>query len=114
MSKGLGPEREEKDPATLSELFDNAFELFNNINKTQEPTNSPKVQVSGIEKNLCFFRHPSERLFNIFHFFLHATRQKERNTFNFYVSQSFVVCFVTLGHLDSYLIVFVIVYHSLT
>ena len=34
-----------RDASTLSELFDKAFELFNNINKTDEPTNSSKVQV---------------------------------------------------------------------
>lgn len=34
-----------KDNATLSELFDKAFEMFNNLNKTTEPTNSAKVQV---------------------------------------------------------------------
>ncbi|KOC70786.1 Immunoglobulin-binding protein 1 [Habropoda laboriosa] len=39
-----GLENETKDAATLSELFDKAFELFNNINKTDEPTNSPKIQ----------------------------------------------------------------------
>ncbi|XP_076246707.1 immunoglobulin binding protein Tap42 [Calliopsis andreniformis] len=33
-----------KDAATLSELFDKAFELFNNISKTDEPTNSSKIQ----------------------------------------------------------------------
>lgn len=53
-SKGLGPERYEKDPATLTELFDNAFELFNSINKTQEPTNSPKVQ-SDIRRTMHMF-----------------------------------------------------------
>lgn len=34
-----------KDDASLAELFDNAFRLYNNINKTDEPTNSSKVQV---------------------------------------------------------------------
>lgn len=34
-----------KDTTTLSELFDKAFELFNAINKTDEPTNSSKIQV---------------------------------------------------------------------
>lgn len=38
-------ENDVRDAATLSELFDKAFELFNNINKTDEPTNSSKVQV---------------------------------------------------------------------
>lgn len=37
--------KDESDPATLSELFDNAFELSNSINNTAEPTNSTKVQV---------------------------------------------------------------------
>ncbi|XP_017882569.1 immunoglobulin-binding protein 1 [Ceratina calcarata] len=40
----LGLETDAKDVATLSELFDKAFELFNDLNKTHEPTNSPKVQ----------------------------------------------------------------------
>lgn len=44
-SKGLSLEKEEKDPTTLSKLFDNAFELYNNINNTQEATNSTKIQV---------------------------------------------------------------------
>lgn len=35
--------------ATLSELFDKAFELFNNINKTREPINGSKVQVLFID-----------------------------------------------------------------
>jgi len=43
--KNLGVGKDRNDSATLSELFDNAFELFNNINNTQEPTNSMKVQV---------------------------------------------------------------------
>lgn len=38
-------ENDGRDVATLSELFDKAFEQFNNINKTDEPTNSSKVQV---------------------------------------------------------------------
>lgn len=38
-------ENDGRDAATLSELFDKAFELFNNINKTDEPTNSSKIQV---------------------------------------------------------------------
>lgn len=42
---GLNLDKDERDPTTLSQLFDNAFELFNNINKSQEPTNSPKIQV---------------------------------------------------------------------
>ncbi|KAF3421919.1 hypothetical protein E2986_03434 [Frieseomelitta varia] len=33
-----------RDASTLSELFDKAFESFNNINKTDEPTNSSKIQ----------------------------------------------------------------------
>ncbi|XP_076398451.1 immunoglobulin binding protein Tap42 [Megachile rotundata] len=33
-----------KDNATLSELFDKAFQMFNDINKTTEPTDSVKVQ----------------------------------------------------------------------
>lgn len=40
----LGLETDAKDVATLSELFDKAFELFNDLNKSYEPTNSPKVQ----------------------------------------------------------------------
>lgn len=38
-------ENEVKDAATLSELFDKAFDLFNNIDKSNEPTNSSKFQV---------------------------------------------------------------------
>ncbi|XP_020287631.1 immunoglobulin-binding protein 1b [Pseudomyrmex gracilis] len=46
LSQKLSGEKDEKYPATesLSELFDKAFELFNNINNTQEPTNSTKIQ----------------------------------------------------------------------
>jgi len=51
--KSLSHERDKNDPATLSELFDNAFEMFNNINATVEPTNSPKVQVRFL--NFDFF-----------------------------------------------------------
>lgn len=43
-----------KDKASLTELFDNAFRLFNNINKTDEPTNTPKVQ-SDIRKAMNMF-----------------------------------------------------------
>ncbi|KAL6255023.1 hypothetical protein P5V15_013357 [Pogonomyrmex californicus] len=43
LSKDLSFEKEKNDPP-LSELFDNAFELFNSINNTQEPINSSKVQ----------------------------------------------------------------------
>ncbi|XP_033331404.2 immunoglobulin binding protein Tap42 [Megalopta genalis] len=35
---------DDKDAATLSELFDKAFELYNDINKTDQPTNSTKIQ----------------------------------------------------------------------
>ncbi|XP_029677397.1 immunoglobulin-binding protein 1b isoform X2 [Formica exsecta] len=41
-------------PYTLSQLFDNAFELFNSINKSQEPTNSPKIQ-SDIRQTMRMF-----------------------------------------------------------
>ncbi|XP_072763996.1 immunoglobulin-binding protein 1b [Anoplolepis gracilipes] len=58
LSKGLRPdlsfEGDEKDPTKLSQLFDNAFELFNSINKTQEPTNSPKVQ-SDVKQTMRMF-----------------------------------------------------------
>lgn len=40
---------ERGDLQTLSDQFDNAFKLFNDINKTTEPTNSPQVQ-SDIRK----------------------------------------------------------------
>ncbi|XP_034186168.2 immunoglobulin binding protein Tap42 [Osmia lignaria lignaria] len=40
-----------KDSATLSELFDKAFEMFNDLNKTTEPTNSSKVQ-SDIKRTM--------------------------------------------------------------
>lgn len=43
-----------KDTSSLSELFDNAFQSFNDINKTEEPTNSPKVQ-SDIRKTMQMF-----------------------------------------------------------
>lgn len=45
LSMGLSHGKNNSDPATLSELFDNAFELFNSISNTAEPTNSSKVQV---------------------------------------------------------------------
>lgn len=32
----------------LSQLFDTGFEMYNNLNKTDEPTNSSKVQVRYI------------------------------------------------------------------
>lgn len=51
---GLSLERDEKDPTTLSQLFDNAFELFNSINSTQESTNSPKIQ-SDIRQTMRMF-----------------------------------------------------------
>ncbi|XP_003493478.2 immunoglobulin-binding protein 1 [Bombus impatiens] len=44
-------ENDGRDAATLSELFDKAFELFNNINKTDEPTNSSKIQ-SDIKRTM--------------------------------------------------------------
>lgn len=44
-SRDLSHRKDDSDSATLSELFDNAFELFNSINNTAEPTNSSKVQV---------------------------------------------------------------------
>lgn len=82
MSKDLGPERDEKDAATLSELFDNAFELFNSINKTQEPTNSSKVQVLGIEKLVLLPASLSVRSMCVL---LHASCQKrKRKAFDFY------------------------------
>ncbi|KAG7199516.1 hypothetical protein KM043_014133 [Ampulex compressa] len=43
-SRSKEPENEMSDVSTLSQLFDNAFEQFNRINKTEEPTNSSKVQ----------------------------------------------------------------------
>jgi len=45
LSKDLSHGKDRSDPTTLSELFDNAFELFNSINNTTEPTNSSQVQV---------------------------------------------------------------------
>ncbi|KAH0951499.1 hypothetical protein HN011_002975 [Eciton burchellii] len=45
LSKNSSVSKDRNDSATLSELFDNAFELFNAINNTQEPTNSMKVQL---------------------------------------------------------------------
>jgi len=45
LSRDLSHEKDKNDSSTLSELFDNAFELFNSINATAEPTNSSKVQV---------------------------------------------------------------------
>ncbi|XP_015180904.1 PREDICTED: immunoglobulin-binding protein 1b [Polistes dominula] len=47
---------DKKDNSTLSELFENAFKLFNNINKTDEPTNAPKVQ-SDIKKAMNMFEN---------------------------------------------------------
>ncbi|XP_018315511.1 immunoglobulin-binding protein 1 [Mycetomoellerius zeteki] len=52
--KGLSHERDKNDPTTLSKLFDNAFEMFNNINATVEPTNSPKVQLD-IKRTMHMF-----------------------------------------------------------
>lgn len=46
---------DEKDPALLSDIFDNAFELFNEINATQEPTNSSKIQVCIINLEIMYF-----------------------------------------------------------
>ncbi|XP_043787084.1 immunoglobulin-binding protein 1 [Apis laboriosa] len=42
--KKLFMESDDKDVTSLSELFDKAFEQFNNINKTDKPTNSVKIQ----------------------------------------------------------------------
>lgn len=39
---------ESDENASLSELFDKAFEQFNEINKTDKPTNSVKIQVLNI------------------------------------------------------------------
>ncbi|XP_076753489.1 immunoglobulin binding protein Tap42 [Xylocopa sonorina] len=47
-------ENDSKNPTTLSDLFDKAFELFNNINNTDEPTNSPKIQ-SDIRRTMNMF-----------------------------------------------------------
>lgn len=46
--KKLFMESDDKDVTSLSELFDKAFEQFNNINKTDKPTNSVKIQVLNI------------------------------------------------------------------
>ncbi|KMQ88385.1 immunoglobulin-binding protein 1b [Lasius niger] len=51
---GLSFDKDEKDPTTLSQLFDNAFELFNRIHNTQEPTNSPKIQ-SDVRQTMRMF-----------------------------------------------------------
>ncbi|XP_076662377.1 immunoglobulin binding protein Tap42 [Halictus rubicundus] len=40
----MSEEVAQKDGSTLSEIFDRAFDLFNEINKTDQPTNSTKVQ----------------------------------------------------------------------
>ncbi|KZC07447.1 PREDICTED: immunoglobulin-binding protein 1 [Dufourea novaeangliae] len=42
------------DVATLSELFDKAFNLFNELNKTDEPTNSSKIQ-SDVKRAMNMF-----------------------------------------------------------
>ncbi|XP_011861988.1 PREDICTED: immunoglobulin-binding protein 1b [Vollenhovia emeryi] len=54
LSKDLSYGKDRSDPATLSELFDNAFELFNSINNTTEPTNSSKVQLD-IKRTMHMF-----------------------------------------------------------
>lgn len=46
--KKLFKENDDKDVTSLSELFDKAFEQFNNINKTDKPTNSVQIQVLNI------------------------------------------------------------------
>lgn len=94
LTKSLGPEKDEKDPATLSELFDGAFEMFNGINKTQEPTNSSKVQVSGISKKKLTLLSGfiSERSFSQCYSLLsaRATRRKGGgDAFDFFASHNF-------------------------
>lgn len=44
---------------TLTELFDGAFEQFNNINNTQEPTNSTKVQ-ADIKRTMHMFEEATK------------------------------------------------------
>ena len=38
------------DNKTLSELFDNGFKMYNDINKSSEPTNSVQIQVNCKKK----------------------------------------------------------------
>ena len=45
LNKEISSGSESMDSESLSELFDKAFDLFNSINQTQEPTNSSNVQV---------------------------------------------------------------------
>lgn len=37
-----------KELGNISELFNSAFDLYNEINKTKEPTNSVEVQVFAL------------------------------------------------------------------
>lgn len=112
LSKGLGPERDDKDPATLSEMFDNAFELFNSINKTQEPTNSSKVQVNSAIYKLLFLPADPSRTGHLrvsFHSARNALEGKGKHLIC--MRCNFRRTFRT--HLDSHL-VFVVAHHSRT
>ncbi|XP_046474933.1 immunoglobulin-binding protein 1b isoform X1 [Neodiprion pinetum] len=48
------PHGEEKDVESLSQIYDEGFALFNSINKSQEATNSPKIQ-SEVRRAMSMF-----------------------------------------------------------
>lgn len=51
----INPSREEdRDVESLSKIYEEAFALFNDINKTQEATNSPKIQ-SDVRRAMNMF-----------------------------------------------------------
>lgn len=63
LSKGLNLEKEEKEEKyadiPLSHLFDNAFELYKNIDKFQGPGNSTKLQ-ADIRRAMRMFEHATK------------------------------------------------------
>ncbi|XP_053980902.1 immunoglobulin-binding protein 1 [Hylaeus volcanicus] len=76
----LSLDNDAKDSSTLSELFDKAFELFNEINKTEEPTNSAKVQ-SDIRRAMTMLEDAT-RLVSMVDMFSHNESFEEVPTEN--------------------------------
>ncbi|XP_033220651.1 immunoglobulin-binding protein 1b [Belonocnema kinseyi] len=58
-SEEINPGPDPMDSESLSELFDKAFDLFNSINKTQEPTNSHQVQ-SDVKRAMRMFENSTK------------------------------------------------------
>ncbi|XP_011503624.1 PREDICTED: immunoglobulin-binding protein 1 [Ceratosolen solmsi marchali] len=74
------PEEYLTDTNNISEMFDSGFEMYNNLNKTQEPTNSSKIQLT-IQQTMNIFENTT-RLVSLVNMFSNNENFEEISTEN--------------------------------